>query len=220
MFWIALSVFRAHVFRRADHRARLGHAGLAGGHAGEAEVRDLGCADGLRRLLVDLAEEDVGGLHVAVDEVGLVGDREAGEDLPGRSTAWSARGRAPRRRDQVGERRSGDVLHRQVAYAVYGAQRVDGDDVGGAAGLRPPSPLVRSAGARGVSCARSGRRILRATIRSSATSPRLEHEAHAAASEQFQHFVGAEACRARRRWCPVRGFPRRRGCDRDAPWSG
>ncbi len=64
-------LFRRHIGRRAEH-----HAGLSEflrSDLGDAEIRDLGAAIG--------AKQDVGGLHVPVDDAGGMRVIEGGGDL-------------------------------------------------------------------------------------------------------------------------------------------
>jgi hypothetical protein len=90
---------------------------------GEAPVDDDG--------LAELADEDVGGLEVAVDDalaVG-VGDRLGDGEHVGQERRGVRGGLAPA--DEVGEGAPGDELHRVEGLAVGPASGlVDGDDRG------------------------------------------------------------------------------------------
>ena len=99
--------------------------------AGQAEVGDLDPAV--------VGEQDVLGLHVAVQDAGVVGGREGGEH---RLDHRQRLGRRHRRflADQVAHGQAGDVLHHQEERAVVVAGVEDGDHVvvrepGGGAGL-------------------------------------------------------------------------------------
>ena len=96
------SLLRRHVRGRSDQRAGLGQR-VHTGHAGDAEVRDLGAPF--------LVEQDVRRLQVAVDEPVLVRVREPGRDLgrdrPRLGVGQAARPRpgAPRACRPAGARR-------------------------------------------------------------------------------------------------------------------
>ena len=98
------------VVRRGDGRGR---------EEREAEVEDL---------RVPLArDEDVRGLHVAVDEPRLVRGREAGGDL--RREVERARDGERARREEVGERPPRDELEDEERRVRVERDVVDGDDV-------------------------------------------------------------------------------------------
>ncbi len=105
-----------------------GEAGHAGGgapaavHRGDAEVRQLGLAEG--------ADEDVLGLEVAVQGAGGVGCAERAAHLDAGGHGRPPIERRPVGQGSIGQRALLEVLHGQPQVAGFGDARVvDGDDV-------------------------------------------------------------------------------------------
>ena len=112
------------VVEGADEAPGLGQARLGGDVAGDAEVRDVGV---LFALLA--AEQDVGGLDVAVDQAGGVDRVEAVADLG--DQRHRVGGVEPAVAvDPAAEVRAGNEAHRDVGHAPLLAGRVDRDHIG------------------------------------------------------------------------------------------
>ena len=112
-------LLRAEVVDRAERRARDGALGV-GGQPGDPEVGD-------HRPAV-AGEQDVAGLHVAMDDPADVGDAERAGDVeadPGGLGRFEAAG-PPQPRGEV---LAFDELHDQERLAVVGAGLEAGDDV-------------------------------------------------------------------------------------------
>jgi hypothetical protein len=126
---VAVELFGRHVQRGADQRAGAGAAEVVRAAverrftlegAREAEVEDAGAAV--------VADEDVVGLDVAMDDAGRVRGGQAGAGLleHGEDLSPAARpGGEP-----LAERAPADQLHRDVHGVADGADLVDLDDVG------------------------------------------------------------------------------------------
>ena len=113
----AADLLGGHVRDGAEEAPGLGLAEV--GQVGAAEVAQLGVAGGV--------VEDVGRLHVAVDDAALVRGAEGGEQIERQPPARRRRQR-PRRRDLLGERPAGHQLeHEQPRRRL---RVVQGDDVG------------------------------------------------------------------------------------------
>jgi hypothetical protein len=87
---------------------------------GETEVEDF---DG-----APVAHDDISRLEVAMDDAGGVSGRECVGDL--RSVLQCVRDSKCGAPDDVGERRAGDVFHRDEVLAAVPADVIDRDDVG------------------------------------------------------------------------------------------
>ena len=135
---LAAGLLGAEVGGGAHHRADLGEVlvGVGGDRPGDAEVGDLHQAGG--------GDEDVAGLHVAVDDAVAVGEAERGGDV-GADVGHAVGVERALGAQDVGERAPVDVLHDDEVGAVGLAPVVDADDVGvvevGGRGGLPPEPL-------------------------------------------------------------------------------
>ena len=119
----------AHVARRAEHLAELGaRRGALGaravrlGHAGDAEIEDLGGP-------AAIAEHDVRRLDVAVDDAEPVGIIERAGDL-GADPGDGLERHPARLAQMLVERDAVEQFHGDIGKAVRLADVVDGDDVG------------------------------------------------------------------------------------------
>ncbi len=115
----AACAFGRDVGRRADQHPRCGQ-GRAVGRLGDPEVGEDDPAVG--------TEQDVGRLHIAVQDAGLVRSGERGQHAqsdPGRL----AGGQGPFRRDRITERAVGYEFHHQARPAVFLEEVVDAHDV-------------------------------------------------------------------------------------------
>ncbi len=125
----ALDLLGGQVGDRAEEHARLGVGGLVADGAGQPEVGDLHGA-------VVLAQDDVLGLDVAVDDAGPVRGAERLQDR-GHDVEGRPRGERALCLHDLAQRLPGDVLHREEHVAVVVALVEDRHDVaGGTAGPR------------------------------------------------------------------------------------
>ena len=124
-----LDLLRGHVVGGAEDEIGLGGEGhgldASGGEGfGDAEVDDLG-----DRAAIDLGDEDVGGLEVAVDDAFLVGVLDAAADLPKEADAvleGQLVGCAI-----VGDGRAAQQLHDEEGPTVWGHAGIEhGGDAG------------------------------------------------------------------------------------------
>ncbi|HUI77606.1 MAG TPA: hypothetical protein VLY24_06805 [Bryobacteraceae bacterium] len=132
--FLAPRLFRRHIGNGADGGAgagkvvdarslgdlRVGKAGAAGGHFGEAEIEDLGVAA--------LADENVGGLNVAVNNALVVGGIERVGDFDGQGKKFVEFHRLAA--DAVLQGHAIEVLHGDEGPAFMFANVVNGADVG------------------------------------------------------------------------------------------
>ncbi len=125
----ALDLLRREVGHGAEQHARLARRRLVGDGSGESEVGHLD--------LAVTTDDDVLGLHVAVDEAGRVGGAQRQQDrLEDRDRLAGCQRRLLV--DDVAQRLALDELHREEDVTVVLALVEDGDDVGVAeAGGRP-----------------------------------------------------------------------------------
>jgi hypothetical protein len=114
-------LFRSHVLDRAENLALLAHR-AAGGDARDPEVGDHGAA---RALL----EQDVVGLHVAVDDAAAVGIAEGPRDLADDACDLGGRERALPAHS-LAQALAVHVRHHEVDEAGSFLDEMDGDDVG------------------------------------------------------------------------------------------
>jgi hypothetical protein len=137
----AAALLGGHEERGALDDAGGGEAGVARGlgHEGDAEVEDLDAVVG--------EQEDVLGLHVAVDDRGGVGGLEAVEDrVEDRGDAGEREGAAVEQ-ELAAERDAGHQLHDDERGAALLVVVEDGDDVGVAQAGEGPG-LAAQAGAQ------------------------------------------------------------------------
>ena len=171
-----------HVLRGADDHADHRHAGgfVA---VGNPEVQESQHAGGL-------GDQQVGRLHVAVDDAALVRVTEAGAQL-GEPVHLPRERHLIAAANHLCHRPPGDELHRQIRVALVFTHRVDTDDVWmmdarGEAGLAeepPPGLLVGH---------------LEDLDRDLAVEHRIEaqiHDPHAAVPEAIPHFIRSDVSR-------------------------
>ena len=115
---VTLCLLRREVLRGAHDRSRLSHVRRPG--AGDPEVRDLG--------VVGVVDDHVVGLQITVDHPPAVGEAGGLENLD-RDVDRPDRVQRGLLADQLLERATRQVLHRDVEGAVVGAAVVDADDV-------------------------------------------------------------------------------------------
>ncbi len=171
---------RRHVLRRAGHEPARAQAALRGIAAGPGQPE----VDHLHQLgaVVQLLDQHVVALHVAVDDPRAVGLVEGAQDL-----ADQLRGPADRERagclHQAGEAGAAHVLHHQERGAAVGLAEVDHrDDVGvvqtarGAGLVVEPARDPRIGGERGVQDLDRDRPVERGLVGG-------EHHPHAAVAD-------------------------------------
>lgn len=122
---LGVGLLGAHITRGPKDRARLGERELAVGveELGDAEVEDLDEV----RLARALAEEDVLGLEIAVDDAATVGFFEASTHLD-RDADREAWGDATVDREAVAKGAALEQLHREIEAAALGLAEVENGD--------------------------------------------------------------------------------------------
>jgi hypothetical protein len=154
-------------------------------HACESPVEDV--------RLAEVAEHDVRGLEIAMHDAALMGELHRETDI---DEACEQRATRPLhrilRRQNVGERRAGEALHREVRCARVATEVMNRYDA------RMLEPTLHSRLAQeacdGVRIARATAHHLDGDIASDACIVREPHLTHAATSEQCTQRVALLGC--------------------------
>ncbi len=187
---LAADLLRRHVGRRADHLPRRRQVGVADDQLADPEVGHL------RRER--LGEEDVRGLHVAVDDAALVRVRQARRDLADDADPVVELERLALA-EALREAAARHVLHREVKRSLVLADVEDRDDVRGLEAPRDAG-LLQEPRLRFVDVERRARSVeadrLQRDLALDLRIAREIDETHRAPAERAQDLIAADAARA------------------------
>ena len=192
---VATGLLWRHVARRAEHHGWIGGIGAGRGRPGdggrrrqpgEPEIEDLHVAV--------LAQHDVLGLDVAMDDAGGVGHRQRARQLPSEP---GQRAGVDGCADQRGQRSPFHELHGQEAAIAQIADGVDRDDVGVIERRRGPRLVLEAPHRVGVARERGPEQLERDLAAELGILGQVDLT-HTAAADERDHVVGADTSAQRR----------------------